>query len=161
MNCKRTKGKNPKVPIRFLPQLPETRQKPKWQETAPIFQLSYSKSDEEKPGSATKRGHARSKTWEVGGQSSNSTALSPISPASSKKQSGSTLQPSTSEIEKLQKFIGQYYYDGLEISIENLSDEMREDYLLSVKKAIVDFVLKDPREQEDQKRDETPDYKKE
>ncbi|GAB1284962.1 Dynein, axonemal, heavy chain 7C [Apodemus speciosus] len=34
-------------------------------------------------------------------------------------------------------------------SIMVLSDEMREDYLLSVKKSIVDFVLKDPREKED------------
>ncbi|XP_035294723.1 dynein heavy chain 7, axonemal isoform X2 [Cricetulus griseus] len=34
-------------------------------------------------------------------------------------------------------------------SITVLSDEMREDYLLSVKKSIVDFVLKDPREKED------------
>uniref|UniRef100_A0A8C9AMF6 Dynein axonemal heavy chain 7 n=1 Tax=Prolemur simus TaxID=1328070 RepID=A0A8C9AMF6_PROSS len=37
-------------------------------------------------------------------------------------------------------------------SISVLSDEMREDYLLSVKKSIVDFVLKDPREKEDDKK---------
>ncbi|KAK2500550.1 hypothetical protein MC885_013342, partial [Smutsia gigantea] len=37
-------------------------------------------------------------------------------------------------------------------SILELSDEMREDYLLSVKKSIVDFVLKDPREKEDDKK---------
>ena len=46
-------------------------------------------------------------------------------------------------------FNNQLLQDGLADYIELLSDEMREDYLLSVKKAIVDFVLRDPREKED------------
>ncbi|XP_054535146.1 dynein axonemal heavy chain 7 isoform X6 [Pan troglodytes] len=47
-------------------------------------------------------------------------------------------------------------------SIVTLSDEMREDYLLSVKKSIVDFVLKDPREKEDDKKtDELPAHRAE
>ncbi|XP_041433138.1 dynein heavy chain 7, axonemal isoform X2 [Xenopus laevis] len=41
-------------------------------------------------------------------------------------------------------------------SIEILSDEIREDYLLSVKKAIVDFVLKDPRKKEEHKKSDIP-----
>ncbi|KAK1336499.1 hypothetical protein QTO34_002528 [Cnephaeus nilssonii] len=46
-------------------------------------------------------------------------------------------------------------------SILTLSDEMREDYLLSVKKSIVDFVLKDPREKDDKKTDELPPHRAE
>uniref|UniRef100_A0A2K6F0V8 Dynein axonemal heavy chain 7 n=1 Tax=Propithecus coquereli TaxID=379532 RepID=A0A2K6F0V8_PROCO len=46
-------------------------------------------------------------------------------------------------------------------SITVLSDEMREDYLLSVKKSIVDFVLKDPREKDDKKTDELPPHRAE
>lgn len=47
-------------------------------------------------------------------------------------------------------------------SVTVLSDEMREDYLLSVKKSIVDFVLKDPREKEDDsKTTDLPPHRKE
>ncbi|XP_011509795.1 dynein axonemal heavy chain 7 isoform X7 [Homo sapiens] len=47
-------------------------------------------------------------------------------------------------------------------SIVTLSDEMREDYLLSVRKSIVDFVLKDPREKgDDKKTDELPAHRAE
>ncbi|XP_055967922.1 dynein axonemal heavy chain 7 [Sorex fumeus] len=46
-------------------------------------------------------------------------------------------------------------------SILALSDEMREDYLLSVKKSIVDFVLKDPREKDEKKVEELPPHRAE
>ncbi|XP_052827203.1 dynein axonemal heavy chain 7 [Octopus bimaculoides] len=45
--------------------------------------------------------------------------------------------------------------------VENLSEEMREDYLMSVKKAIVDFVLKDPRESEKKEEKILPKHRQE
>lgn len=38
---------------------------------------------------------------------------------------------------------------------------MKEDYLLSVKKAIVDFVLKDPREKDEEKKVDLPSHREE
>lgn len=45
-------------------------------------------------------------------------------------------------------------------SLSDLSEEVREDYLLSVKKAIVDFVLRDSRDTDSEKTAEKqPEYK--
>ncbi|CAL8240697.1 unnamed protein product [Merluccius merluccius] len=44
-------------------------------------------------------------------------------------------------------------------SVEQLSEEMREDYLFSVKKAIVDFVLRHPRERDEAEVKERPSHR--
>eukprot|EP00118_Oscarella_pearsei_P018868 m.196512 g.196512 ORF g.196512 m.196512 type:complete len:4008 (+) comp39530_c1_seq1:67-12090(+) len=57
--------------------------------------------------------------------------------------------------------VPKYLQENHQECIEHLSDEMREDYILSVKKAIVDFVLKDPREKKDDSFDKLPAHRKE
>ncbi|KAL3855114.1 hypothetical protein ACJMK2_014343, partial [Sinanodonta woodiana] len=55
-------------------------------------------------------------------------------------------------LENVLALVSERLKDGHLETIDNLSDEMREDYLLSVKKAIVDFVLRDPREKDEDKK---------
>ncbi|XP_030830748.1 dynein heavy chain 7, axonemal isoform X1 [Strongylocentrotus purpuratus] len=57
-------------------------------------------------------------------------------------------------LENVLQLVAKELKEGHGEIIETLSDEMKEDYLLSVKKAIVDFVLRDPRERDDDKQEE-------
>lgn len=78
------KGRNPHSPVRFLPQLPETRNKPAWQQTAPSFQLSANKrlaadAEEESHslGFGKKAKHVRSKTWDAANGKTSPSSPSP------------------------------------------------------------------------------------
>ncbi|GFR59444.1 dynein heavy chain 7, axonemal [Elysia marginata] len=64
-------------------------------------------------------------------------------------------------LENVLSLVSDDLKDGHAETIDNLSDEMREDYLLSVKKAIVDFVLKDPRQLEDDSKERLPPHREE
>ncbi|KAK3568802.1 hypothetical protein QTP86_017405 [Hemibagrus guttatus] len=55
----------------------------------------------------------------------------------------------------------QSHLKTLTRSVEFLSDEIREDYRLSAKKAIVDFALRDPRETEEPKAKSLPPHREE
>jgi dynein heavy chain, axonemal len=66
------------------------------------------------------------------------------------------------QIKKVLSLISQDLRQNHPQSVVDLSEEMKEDYLLSVKKAIVDFVLKDTREQDpNETKKEVPEYKAE
>ncbi|GCC28735.1 hypothetical protein chiPu_0007169 [Chiloscyllium punctatum] len=148
------KGKLPRSAVSFLPQLPASRSKPLWQSASPSFFLQ-AEDENEQTNLTTKR-----------------------PPSLDDTEPSTSGGPSTVE-----KDILRYYYyinHGIDtdhvapmedswledvlslvplrlkthiVTIESLSDEMKEDYLLSVKKAIVDFVLRDPREKEEVKKD--------
>ncbi|BFZ21958.1 hypothetical protein BsWGS_24997 [Bradybaena similaris] len=64
-------------------------------------------------------------------------------------------------LQNVLKLISAKLKEGHQDTIDNLSDEMRDDYLLSVKKAIVDFVLKDPRQMIDDKKEQLPLHREE
>ncbi|GAB1603143.1 hypothetical protein Ahia01_000594700, partial [Argonauta hians] len=51
-------------------------------------------------------------------------------------------------LQNVYRLLPKKYRENNPFTLEILSEEMKEDYLMSVKKAIVDFVLKDPREYE-------------
>jgi dynein heavy chain len=63
-------------------------------------------------------------------------------------------------IQNVMSLISERLRKDYQNSVAILSDEVREDYLLSVKKAIVDFVLRDSKEQESDKyKAKIPEYK--
>ncbi|XP_033097643.1 dynein heavy chain 7, axonemal-like isoform X2 [Anneissia japonica] len=64
-------------------------------------------------------------------------------------------------LENVKRLVSEDLKCGHALTIDNLSDEMRDDYLLSVKKAIVDFVLRDPREKSEDKKEELTDARSE
>lgn len=63
-------------------------------------------------------------------------------------------------IQNVMSLISNKLKKNYQQSVADLSDEVREDYLLSVKKAIVDFVLRDSREIDtDKNKSKIPEYK--
>jgi len=63
-------------------------------------------------------------------------------------------------IQNVMSLISEKLRRDHQASVTNLSDEVREDYLLSVKKAIVDFVLRDSKDQDsDKSKAKIPEYK--
>ncbi|XP_067117728.1 dynein axonemal heavy chain 7 [Osmerus mordax] len=200
--------KIPEHPKRLLPQLPQARSKPQWQEIVPTFVLK-SPLREKAAGFGAEVTHSRDTLGGVSGkklgqrqsrgledagllpEKPRSTALPKKDrehfrsalvsiilqqePTEGKPLAEDSQPPTCGSPTATEKDVLRYYYyirNGIDTehvaamedswlenvldlvpthlkmltkTIEHLSDEMREDYLLSVKKAIVDFVLRDPR----------------
>ncbi|XP_024258908.2 dynein axonemal heavy chain 7 isoform X2 [Oncorhynchus tshawytscha] len=223
--------KIPDSPNRLLPQLPQIRSKPQWQETAPAFVLQPPVRGESHGfgaavrlsrdvlggGSGTRRYQSLSRGLEdsqsreagLSSESSKHRSSSHTQPKKDREQfrsalvgiilqhesaSGKTIvedshPPTCGSPTATEKDILRYYYyirNGIDTehvaamedswlenvldlvpthlkrltrTIELLSDEMKEDYLLSVKKAIVDFVLRDPRENDEDKVKDVPPHR--
>lgn len=206
----KTKSKAVDSPIRFLPSLPKTRQKPEWQQT--LFKgksrSGLNSGLDELPGlldgrNAVSQMSGISPSKKQGGRIQDKSSMSypkkdreafrqalvgiimqnedatqpPTMPSVTDKDYVAERSGSPSVAEK--DILRYYYYIhhgidtknvapmedvwidnvlslvpesckvNLDEYISTLSDEVREDYLLSVKKAIVDFVLRDPREKEE------------